>query len=108
MKLVNLPLYDDPFYTYSAGLEGKRYIFTFRWNDRDSAWRMDIRHDNQDPIILGHKVVSSFPMMADYALQDDGLSGYFALLPKTREMGILHDQIGNMKQYYNLYYVYEG
>jgi len=108
MKAVNLPLYDDPFYTYSAAIEGKRYIFTYRWNGRDSAWRMDIRHDNQEPIILGHKMVSSFPMMADYTLEDDGISGYFVLLPKSREMGILHEQIGNMKQYYNLYYVYEG
>lgn len=107
MRFLELPLYQDIYYTYSIGLETSKYVFTFLWNDRAKSWHMDIRKEDQTPVVLGIKMVSSFPLMADYTLEDHDITGYFVLMPKTREMGILSDNPNNMAQYYRLYYVYE-
>jgi hypothetical protein len=108
MKILQLPIFEEIYYTYAIGLENQRYLLTFLWNERDSAWRMDIRHEDQKPIVLGYKLVPSYPMMADYSLEDDGLSGYFILIHKSQENGVLSKDFSSMAQYYNLYYIYEG
>jgi hypothetical protein len=107
MNILQLPTYPEVYYTYSVGLENQRYILTFLWNDRDSAWRMDIRKEDQTPVVLGHKLVASYPMMADYSLEDSGLTGYFLLLHNTQENGVLSKDYTRMSQYYSLYYIYE-
>lgn len=107
MNFINLPLFDDVYYTYSIALENNKFIVSFLWNERDKAWRMSIRREDQRPVVLGYKIVSSYPMMADYALEDDGLSGYFVLFPKSYENYTLNDSPEAMSQYYNLLYMYE-
>lgn len=108
MIVTQLPLSEtDVYYTYSTALEDSNFILTFLWNDRDKAWRMDIRKEDNTPVVLGYKIVSSYPMMADYTLNDDGLSGYFALVPKSKESGLLSSSPSAMRQYYQLFYVYE-
>lgn len=107
MNVIILPTYSDVYYTYSIGLEGKKFTLSFLWNDRDNAWRMSIRKEDLTPVVLGYKLVSSYPMMADYALQDDGLSGYFALIPNSNDNYTLNDQPSSLSQYYTLFYIYE-
>lgn len=107
MNTVLMPTYSDVYYTYSIGLENNKFILSFLWNDRDKGWRMSIRKEDLTPIVLGYKIVSSYPMMADYALQDDGLTGYFVLIPNSNENYTLDDQPSSMSQYYSLFYIYE-
>lgn len=109
MIVIQLPLSEtDVYYTYTTALEGSKYNLTFLWNERDMGWRMDIRKEDGTAVVLGYKIVSSYPMMADYALGDDGLTGYFALVPKSKEAGLLATSSSAMRQYYQLFYVYEG
>lgn len=107
MIVVKMPLYSDDFYNYTISLQNQKYNISFLWNERDSAWRMSIKHEDLTPIVVGYKLVSSYPMMADYALEDDGLTGYFLLLPKSVEVGLLGLNSGNMFQYYDLFYIFE-
>ncbi len=106
MKIIQLPLYEDQYYTYSTAIEGARFTLTFLWNERDNGWRLDIVKEDGSPVLLGYKLVSSYPMLADYSLNDDGLSGYMILLPKSKEAGLLKTSASAMAQYYNLYYLY--
>lgn len=109
MIYSELPLYpDSKYYTYSCALESKQFNFTFLWNDRDSSWRMTIKEEDLTEIVRAHRLVSSYPMMADYSLESYGITGYFLLLPKTVDLEILNEQPGNLAQYYKLFYVYEG
>jgi hypothetical protein len=107
MNVIELPLYEDQYYTYTTNLEGARYSLTFLWNERDGGWRMDILKEDRTPILLGYKIVSSYPMLADYSLNDDGISGYMVLLPKSKEAGLLRTAPSAKAQYYRLYYIYE-
>lgn len=47
----------EPDQEFSTNIEGERYLFRFRWNARDAAWFMDIRESDDDPVVLGVKVV---------------------------------------------------
>jgi len=107
MNVIELPIYEDQYYTYTTSLEGERYSFTFLWNERDRGWRVDIHKEDRTPVLLGYKLVSSYPMLADYSLNDLGLSGYLVLLPKAKEAGLLRTSASAKSQYYRLYYIYE-
>ncbi len=105
MTITKLPLFTDVFYNYTVSLESRKYILSFIWNDRDNSWRMSIKLDDQTPVVLGYKLVSSYPMMADYSLETYGLNGYFILAPKSVEVGLLSLDPNNMYQYYDLFYI---
>ena len=106
MNVVKLPLYSDQYHTYTTSLESSRFRLSFLWNERDNGWRLDILKEDGSPVLLGYKLVSSYPMLADYSLNDDGISGYMVLLPKSREQGLLSSSATAMLQYYDLYYIY--
>lgn len=44
-------------FRFSVELEGVGYTFTFRWNNRDLAWFLDVGDGVGTPILTGLKVV---------------------------------------------------
>jgi hypothetical protein len=106
--VTEMPLYPEPYYEYRVALEDQARVVTFRWQDRTSSWHMDIKQDDLTPIVLGIKLVPYFPILADYQLQDKGLSGYFVLVDSG---DFLSNQLNSspkaLQQFYRLFYVYE-
>lgn len=104
---VELPLYQDEKYRYGISLEGVSWQFTFYWNGRAGQWHMDIRREDQTPLVLGQPLVSQYPMLVDYNLSESGLSGYFLLLPVN--LGIVKNIAEDpsvVPEFFKLYYVY--
>lgn len=48
---------EGPHFTFACELEGVSYTFTFRWNDRDSAWFMEIGDGAGLALISGLRIV---------------------------------------------------
>lgn len=109
VNMIEMPLYSDLSYRYSMPLEGKTWQFTFNWNSRCSQWHMDIRRDDQTPILLGYALVPQYPMTVDYTFEDYGLSGYFILLPVNSTISYkLNESSDTMPEFFKLYYSYDA
>lgn len=105
---IEVPLYTDLKYRYGIALEGQSYQFTFYWNERCSQWHMDLRLENQTPILLGYALVPQYPMTIDYNLEDVGLTGYFMLLPVSATISNkISEESSIMPQFFSLFYIYE-
>ncbi|PUB40056.1 hypothetical protein C8K58_11442 [Pseudomonas sp. GV047] len=104
---IEMPLYSDTKYRYGISLEGKSYQFTFYWNERCSQWQVDLRQDDQTPLVLGYALVPQYPMMLDYTLEEYGLTGYFLLLPINSTISNKITESSNiMSEFFSLFYVY--
>lgn len=105
---VQLPLHSDLSYRYSASLETVSLQFKFYWNERATQWLMDIRLEDQTPVVLGYALVSQFPMLADTTLESVGLSGHFELMPVNIAVAssiTLESSV--VPEFFKLYYVYD-
>ena len=56
------------FYSFAIQLEGQPYTFTFRWNERASAWFMAILDNAGNPLLCGRKVVIGWPLLARFVI----------------------------------------
>lgn len=50
-------------YTQRTALDGRDYLLTFRWNQRESKWYLDIRDQDAVDIVLGIKIVVNKPLL---------------------------------------------
>lgn len=104
---IELPLYTDEKYRYGISLEGVSWQFTFYWNGRAGQWHMDIRKEDQTPLVLGQPLVAQYPLLLDYNLEEQGMSGYFLLMPVN--IGIdseITQDSSVVPEFFKLYYVY--
>ena len=77
-----LPFFTDYKFSYTAPLEGENKVFNFYWNERASCWYMDLRQEDNTPILLGIRLVANYPLCVDYPLKQFGMNGYFLIVPK--------------------------
>ena len=104
---VKLPLYLDEKYRYGISLEGISWQFTFYWNGRSKTWHMDIRREDQTPLVLGQVLIAQYPMLVDYNLEESGMSGYFLMLPVNNTIvDQSSDDSSVVPEFFDLYYVY--
>lgn len=104
---IKMPLYSDLKYRYGLSLQGQAWQFTFYWNSRCSQWHMDMRYEDQTPVLLGQALVPQYPMFVDYTLEDQGLTGYFLLLPVNSTISNkITEGSSIMPEFFDLYYVY--
>ncbi len=62
---VLLPVFQDGArFQFACELETITYTFTFRWNERDSAWFMDMGDGAGTPIVTGIKVSLNLDLLA--------------------------------------------
>lgn len=54
-------------YQFQITLDGKIYIFVFRWNSVSEYWTFDILDFASTPIVVGIKLVINFPLIKRYA-----------------------------------------
>lgn len=102
---VDLPLYSDPYYSYSVSLEGVTYSLEIRYYQRDNLWRMSLLLEDQTPIAQGIALVPEYPILQDYNIPD--MTGFFWLYPvpsiKTEKY---IEEPESLNQYYTFKYVY--
>lgn len=104
---VEMPLYTDEKYRYGISLEGISWQFTFYWNGKSKTWHMDIRSEEQVPLVLGQALVPQYPMLVDYNLEESGMSGYFLLMPVNIALvSQSTDDLSVIPEFFKLYYVY--
>ena len=105
--MINLPLYQDLIYRYGVTLEEEAKQFTFYWNSRCAQWHMDIHNEDRTVIVQGIPLVTQYPILADFPLENHGLTGYFMLLPiNTSQVQTLDDSSQIMPQFFELFYIY--
>lgn len=105
LKGVNLPLFDVPYYSYSASLEGNSYVFKFIFNERSQLYYLSLFDSDREPVFLSVAVVPGYPIGIDYALTN--LSGFFWLEQKgelqSEPYKLFPDKLS---EYYTLSYSY--
>lgn len=105
--ITDLPLYTETDYVYGTNLEGQSKQLHFYWNDRSGQWHMDIRNEDQTPVVLGVPLVINYPMLVDYPLESQGLTGYFILLSNAANTTPdVTSASSVIPQYFVLKYVY--
>lgn len=105
LNSINLPLYSDPDYEYIIPLERVAYKVRFYYNRRIEGWIIDLRYANNDPIVLGERLVPEYPLFLDYQLED--LTGTFWLESIGRNINETISNPYEVYEYYKLYYHYE-
>lgn len=105
MKYVQVPLHPDAYYSYAISLEGVSYTVRFKYVTRTLSWYMDLFTRDNEPVLVGIKLVPDHPLTFDYV---NPYSGMFRLFPKTevddRKIAQYPEQI---HKYYDFYYFYE-
>lgn len=106
-RYVDMPLYEDAFYTYSITLEGQSYIIEMLYVEKMELYTLSLYTANGTPLLNGVGIVPYFPIARNYAIE--GLSGYFTLVSKAREVAEPYKVYPDkLSEYYNMYYVYES
>lgn len=52
-----------PDYEQRTSLDGRDYIFRFRWNQREAAWYFDISDHDDALIVAGLKAIIGWPLL---------------------------------------------
>ena len=58
---------DSPYWNQQVDLEDTTYTFTFRWNDRESAWYFDIDEQDGSAIVRGQKILPFVDLLTRWA-----------------------------------------
>jgi len=107
-NLIELPLYSDLDYRYSISLEGVSWQLRFYWVQRAKSWHIDIRQDNNAPVVLGYALVAQYPILEDFHLETFGLTGRFLLMPVNVAVAQqLEVESGVMPEFFKLFYQYQ-
>jgi len=107
-NFIEMPLSDELVYRYSIPLEGNSWQLKFYWVKRAKQWHMDLRQEDQTPVVLGYALVPQFPILEDVPLELYGLTGRFVLMPVNIAVATSLSQDSSvMPEFFKLYYMYE-
>lgn len=100
MPVINCPLFEESYYSYSIDLEDDAFVLTFRYNERAEQWIMSIADAEENVLVRNIALVPMYPLINQYALSS--LSGEFILIP-IEGVGISSSYIQNPRQIYQSY-----
>ena len=61
---VEIPIEETgPHIEQVTDLEGTSFVFTFRWNEREQRWYLDLRDTDGAAILLGVKMVANWQIL---------------------------------------------
>jgi len=106
-SITELPLYQDTFYRYTINLEGLQRTFNYYWNERAGAWHFDVKNADGTPVILGQALVAQYPIVVDYPLKSESMTGYFLLLPNNPDTRMDPLESSVVPQFFKFYYLYQ-
>lgn len=67
MAVHAIPTFEDPFYSMTIALEGKPYVFDFRYNQREQLWHLSISLEDGTALATGIKIVCGVNLLGRYA-----------------------------------------
>ena len=103
---TKLPLFDDPFYSYSTSLEQNTFYLEFLYLQRIDDWVISVTDAERNKLVTGQRLTPNKPLFLDYRLPN--LTGYFFLTPKSSEdPSVYDDRKRRLKDYFNFYYYYD-
>lgn len=71
------------FFTQKTTLDGKDYVLSFAWNQRESRWYLTI-YDHEDNVLQGAvKVIADFPLTRRIASSDTAPPGVLMAVDLT-------------------------
>ena len=64
---ITIPIVpDSPDFDFTVELDGETFALHLQFNERDGAWYVDILTAEDDPIVMGRKVVLDLPLFGRY------------------------------------------
>jgi hypothetical protein len=67
MATILIPnVVDAAYSSQKLRLEGRDYRFDFAYNQREDRWYLSIYDDEDDPLVTGLKIITSFPLLRRY------------------------------------------
>jgi hypothetical protein len=65
MPLI-IPTREDPHYQQRTRLEGRDYVLTFQFNQREARWYLTLADEAEDPIATGMKLLANWRLLRPY------------------------------------------
>lgn len=102
---IELPLYEDFYYSYSVTLENNVYNLEISYNDYSKKWFMDIYTEDQELVLAGIALLPEYPITIDYVIPN--LRGFFWLYPIPSIVTEKYQtEPESLSQYYTFKYIY--
>lgn len=61
--MISIPVSDDPFFKQFTSIDGKDYLLTFTYNQRELCYYLTIGTEATEDIVRGLKLVCSWPLL---------------------------------------------
>ena len=89
MEVLELPLYNEPDYSYDVSLNRTSYTIRMFYNERSRSWHMDLQDQEGEYIFQGVRIAEETPL---YSGSKDAIAdgGYFYLMPVGERLEHLH------------------
>jgi len=105
IKLVKIPLFDSPYYSYTTPLLDTTYEWTFSYNSRMEKWVLRLAYVGGNPIVSGLVLSPDYPHLLDYTID---FPGALMLLPIGKKMNETISNPYDIHKYYELFVVYDN
>lgn len=57
---------EEPYYQQRTRLDGRDYVLSFSYNEREERWYLSIADEAEAPIATGIKLISNWPLLHPY------------------------------------------
>ena len=57
---------EDPYYSQRTQLDGRDYVLTYAYNEREERWYLSIADEDEVPIATGIKLVANWSLLHPY------------------------------------------
>lgn len=64
--MQSIPTSEDPHYQQRARLDGRDYVLTFQFNEREARWSLTLADEAGDPIATGIKLIANWRLLHPY------------------------------------------
>src|SRR5262245_60003859 len=61
-----VPTQARPYYSQRTRLDGRDFLLSFAWNQREERWYLSIEDDVGDLLLAGLKLISNWPLLHAY------------------------------------------
>ncbi len=107
MEVLELPLYNEPDYSYDVSLNRTSYTIRMFYNERSRSWHMDLQDQEGEYIFQGVRIAEETPL---YSGSKDAIAdgGYFYLMPvgETRTLTLDCRDPYRIDRWCKLYYLF--
>lgn len=86
---------DTPAYDFDLELEQVLYKFSFRYNERMDRWLMDIRDQNDVPILLGTVLITNYSLIERFKSASLPPGEFFVLDEAGNKLDAIREALGN-------------